>query len=136
MIRAAILTSLLIAPGSAEDAGWSGRYGGLDLSADGPAAFVGGMTEGGPAVLGLEIGAGIARTDYARGRLSVTGRLGAEAGGALLYGLAGVDRGGDGRAVVGLGATRRLGALRLGGELRQGIGGGEARLAGRVALAF
>lgn len=143
MIRAAALALLLTLPAQAENADWAGAYGGLGLSLDraGADLFVGAMAERGPALLGVEIDAGVAEED---GRVALTGRVGTGLGGTLLYGLAGLghEGGGGGQSglVLGAGAERRLGGLRLGGEWRQewlGEGAeGEARLGGRVALEF
>lgn len=143
MIRAAALSLLLAFPAQAQNAEWAGAYGGLGLTLDrsGAELFVGAMAERGPALVGLELDAGLAEEES---QVALTGRLGAGMGGTLLYGLAGLGYGGEGDGeaglVLGAGAERRLGGLRLGGEWRQEWLGesaeGETRLGGRVALEF
>lgn len=143
MIRAAALFLLLALPAQAQNAEWAGAYGGLGLRLDrsGAELFLGAMAERGPALLGLELDAGVAEE---QGRVALTGRLGAELDGTLLYGLAGLGYKGEGDAQAGLvfgaGAERRLGGLRLGAEWRQerlGEGAeGETRLGGRISLEF
>lgn len=143
MIRAAALSLVLALPAHAQNADWVGAYGGLGLLLDrsGAELFLGAMAERGPVLVGLEFDAGLAEEES---QVALTGRLGAGLGGTLLYGLAGLgyEGEGDGAAglVLGAGAERRLGGLRLGGEWRQewlGDGAeGETRLGGRVALEF
>lgn len=125
---------------AAQDDAWTGPYGGISLRLGRPAAgvFLGAMTDRGGAVMGLELGAGLGRGED---EVALTGRLGRGLGDTLLYGLAGLGSAPDGDVVVlGAGASRRLGGLRLGGELRRSVGEGDAdaetRLGGRIALEF
>ena len=136
-MRAACMILILAGPLSAQEAGWSGGYGGLSLGTAEPDAelFVGAMTERGPAVLGVELGTGLGE-----GEVALTGRVGHGLGGTLLYGLAGLGSGAGEGVVLGAGASRRLGGLRVGGELRHDFGDaaedGGTRLGGRIALEF
>lgn len=136
MLRTAALILMLSPPALAQEPGWTGGYGGLSVGTASPdvALFFGAMAEHGPAVVGIEVGAGLEE-----GEMALTGRVGRGLGGTLLYGLAGVGSGeGDG-VLLGAGASRRLGQVRIGGELRHGLGGeaeGETRLGGRIALEF
>lgn len=157
MIRALPALALAAAVSSAsaacaQEAGWSGSYGGVGLAPDASGAelFVGRLAARGPAVMGVEMGAGFATGLGAQegeghgGRLALTGRLGGHAGGTLVYGLAGLGveagAGGEAGLILGAGAARRLGHLRLGGEIvheRDGeAGGGDTRLGGRIAFEF
>ena len=146
MIRVALPILALASPAPAADADWAGAYGGVGVATGGSEAelFVGALTERGPAVLGLELGAGLGKGGS--GGLALTGRLGAGLGGTLVYGLAGLGHDGadgaegDAGVILGAGASRRLGGIRVGGELRHertgGAGSSETRLGGRFALEF
>ena len=135
MYRAIGMILTLAQPAMAQEAGWAGGYGGLSLGTGSPDVefFLGAMAEHGPAVMGVEFGAG-------EGDLAVTGRLGRGLGGTLLYGLAGVGSGADQGLLLGAGASHRLGGVRVGGELRHGLGSapedGETRIGGRISLEF
>jgi hypothetical protein len=137
VLRTIGLILSLSQPALAQEPGWAGGYGGLSFGTAEPEVevFVGAMTERGPAVVGIELGA--AAED---GALALTGRVGRSVGETLLYGLAGLGSGEGEGVLLGAGASRRLGGVRIGGELRHDLGegqeDGETRLGGRIALEF